>query len=182
MGTLRRLRSLATAIAPQLAPAAMEEAEIATDEPVDVADLPPTLLSDSQVVSFINRGYVILPLTEFSAPFHAGVHEESERLYHMAGDKGGAALGNNIYPAISGLSEVMRGPTVRGAVTSVCGPNYSTSPHRFMHESTGQGDQGCERRRTVRARADVLTPRRRCPQSTRMARTAPPSTCARASR
>ena len=44
------------------------------------------------------------------------------------------ALGNNIYPAISGLSEVMRGPTVRGAVTSVCGPNYSTSPHRFMHE------------------------------------------------
>ena len=92
MGTLRRLRGLATAIAPQPAPAAMEEAEIATDEPVDVADLPPTLLSDSQVVSFINRGYVILPLTEFSASFHAGVHEESERLYHMAGDKGGAAL------------------------------------------------------------------------------------------
>ena len=92
------------------------------------------------------------------------------------------ALGNNIYPAISGLSEVMRGPTVRGAVTSVCGPNYSTSPHRFMHESTGQGDQGCERRLAAeRARADVLTPRRRCPQSTRMARTAPPSTCARAS-
>ena len=100
------------------------------------------------------------------------------------------ALGNNIYPAISGLSEVMRGPTVRGAVTSVCGPNYSTSPHRFMHESTGQGDQGCERCLAAvrarclaaeRARADVLTPRRRCPQSTRMARTAPPSTCARAS-
>ena len=90
MGVVRRLRSVAIAIAPQPAPAAAVEAEIATDEPVDVAELPPTLLSDSQVVSFITRGYVMLPLTEFSAAFHANVHEESERLYHMAGDKGGA--------------------------------------------------------------------------------------------
>ena len=90
MGVVRRLRSVAIAIAPQPAPAAAVEAEIATNEPVDVAELPPTLLSDSQVVSFITRGYVMLPLTEFSASFHAGVHEESERLYHMAGDKGGA--------------------------------------------------------------------------------------------
>jgi hypothetical protein len=68
------------------------------------------------------------------------VHAEASRLF-ARNQSGGAGLGNNIYPAIPQLGQVMAGPTVRGALTSICGPDYSMNAHRYMHNSTSQGDQ-----------------------------------------
>jgi hypothetical protein len=101
----------------------------------------PRLLSDSEMLQFVRDGFLHLPLDEFDDAFHAELHSQSERLYELSGGKGGAALGNNIYPALGGLGDVMQSRAIRGALESVCGPLFSTSAHRFMHESTGQGEQ-----------------------------------------
>ena len=128
----RRLRTVAEGLAAQC------QRQV---PPPAAADEPATLLGDDELFAFVRDGYLVLPLDEFDDAFHAELHAQSERVWELSGNKGGAAVGNNIFPVLDGLGEVMRGPSVRGALLSVCGPGYSTSAHRFMHESTGQGDQ-----------------------------------------
>jgi hypothetical protein len=133
---------------------------IAPPQAAPAAITPPRLLSDTEMMSFVRDGFLMLQLDELDDEFHAKLHKDSERLYDMSGGKGGAALGNNIYPALEGLGDVMQTGAVRGALESVCGPLYSTSAHRFMHESTGQGDQGFHKdgayRSTVNLRPRVV--------------------------
>lgn len=96
----------------------------------------PKLLTDAQVREFITRGVLTLPVSELSDDFHAEIHSEAERMFSK-----GIALGNDIFPAISGLKDVLESPTVSGALTSLLGPRYALHPHRHMHQSTTQGDQ-----------------------------------------
>ena len=96
----------------------------------------PTLLSDAQVREFIVRGVLTLPVSDLSPEFHRELHAESERMF----DKG-IALGNDIFPGIAGLKDVMESRTVRGALTSLLGEGYAMHPHRHMHNSSSQGEQ-----------------------------------------
>ena len=97
--------------------------------------MPPRLLTDEQVKTFVRLGYVQLPLTELSAEFHASVHEKATVLN---GPHGGACLHNNIYPTIPELGTVMRSPTVRGALQSVLGTDYVMHACRAFHNSDGR--------------------------------------------
>ena len=96
----------------------------------------PTLLSDAQVREFIVRGVLTLPVSDLSPEFHRELHAESERMF----DKG-IALGNDIFPGIAGLKDVMESRTVRGALTSLLGEGFAMHPHRHMHNSSSQGEQ-----------------------------------------
>ena len=96
----------------------------------------PKLLDDAQVREFVTRGVLTLPVSELPDAFHAAIHAEAERMF----DKG-IGMGNDIYPGISGLKDVLESPTVSGALTSLLGKGYALHPHRHMHQSTTQGDQ-----------------------------------------
>ena len=94
------------------------------------------LLTDSQVREFIARGVLTLPVSELSPEFHADLHSEAERMFSK-----GISLGNDIFPGIAGLKDVLESPTISGGLTSLLGPGYALHPHRHMHQSTTQGDQ-----------------------------------------
>lgn len=98
---------------------------------------PPKLLNDHAVRQFITEGFLILPLNEDLSPeFHATVHEQVEKL------PGQSAIGNNIFPAIPALGEVLASPTVNGALCSVLGHDYALHAHRALHRADRPNEQG----------------------------------------
>ena len=91
----------------------------------------PKLLTDAQMQRFIAHGYLCLR-TELPESFHRGIYQRFDTL--IGAD---AALnpGNNLLPAVPELNEVFADPIVRGALTSVVGPNYVMHPHRALHNN-----------------------------------------------
>ena len=53
----------------------------------------------------------------------------------------GAGLGNNIWPAVPQLGDVLRSAVVHGGLQSILGEGYTMNAHRHMHNSSTQGDQ-----------------------------------------
>lgn len=97
---------------------------------------PPRLLSDAQVREFLAKGVLMLPVDELPPSFHRELHARAQAMHEA-----GLALGDNIYPGVAGLRDVMDGPTVRGALQSVLGGGYAWHSHRHMHNSSTQGEQ-----------------------------------------
>jgi hypothetical protein len=97
----------------------------------------PRLLNDWQIRQFVTEGFLLLPLSEDLSPeFHASVHAQVEGL------AGQAAIGNNIFPAIPALGEVLSSPTVNGALCSVLGHDYALHAHRALHRADRPEEQG----------------------------------------
>jgi hypothetical protein len=96
----------------------------------------PKLLTDAQMRRFIAHGYLCLR-TELPESFHQGIYQRFDTL--IGAD---AALnpGNNLLPAVPELNEVFADPIVRGALTSVVGPNYVMHPHRALHNNPPGSD------------------------------------------
>ena len=92
------------------------------------------LLSDEEVRRFIVDGYLILQ-TGQPREFHASVDKrlrevESHESWH----------GNNIAARVPALHEVIRSPSVHGALVSLLGSDYLCHPHRAVHMSTPVDD------------------------------------------
>ena len=90
----------------------------------------PKLLDDDQVRQFIANGF--LRLTPDVRP---DVHKEIEALLRFALEKEGW-YGNNILSRVPKMHAVLNCPVVRGAITSIAGPDYYLHPHRAVHSST----------------------------------------------
>ena len=88
------------------------------------------LLTDDQVREFIANGF--LRLTPDVAP---NIHKEIEALLRFAMEKEGW-YGNNILSRVPKMHQVLNCPVVRGALTSIAGPDYYLHPHRAVHSST----------------------------------------------
>ncbi|MCB0061402.1 MAG: HEAT repeat domain-containing protein [Caldilineaceae bacterium] len=88
---------------------------------------PPLLLTDEQMRQFIAHGYLILQ-TDFPAEFHESMSRQIAEVMTKEGNPG-----NNILPRVPEVQEVFRHPTIRGALTSVLGPDYIMHPHRHCH-------------------------------------------------
>lgn len=103
----------------------------------------PVLLSDEQMQRFVADGFLVIPLAEDDdgGVSHRDIHREARRLWQSSGEAGGAGLGNNIFPAIPQLGDVMSSPQVDGALRSLLGDGYTMNAHRHMHNSTNQGQQ-----------------------------------------
>lgn len=85
------------------------------------------LLSDEQMRQFIVQGYLLLK-TDFSRHFHEQLVEQLSEVYAKEGNPG-----NNLLPRIPQLQHVFEHPVVKGALTSVLGPDYLMHAHRHGH-------------------------------------------------
>ena len=87
----------------------------------------PILLTDEQMRRFISHGYLILD-TDFPAEFHETMSQKIRKVMQAEGNPG-----NNILPRVPEVQEVFKHPVIRGALTSVLGPDYIMHPHRHCH-------------------------------------------------
>lgn len=87
----------------------------------------PVLLTDEQMRHFIAHGYLILK-TDFPPEFHTRMSENIRAVMTKEGNPG-----NNILPRVPEVQEVFKHPVLRGALTSVLGPEYIMHPHRHCH-------------------------------------------------
>ncbi|GGD65901.1 HEAT repeat domain-containing protein [Paenibacillus nasutitermitis] len=85
------------------------------------------LLDDEQMQSFISKGFLILK-TDFKNEFHTRLLEQLDYVYEKEGNPG-----NNLLPRIRELQVVFDSPVIKGALTSVLGPNYIMHTHRYGH-------------------------------------------------
>ena len=95
------------------------------------------LLNDAQMREFIVNGFVTVT-TELSAEFHDAIYEKTMSVFDKEGNPG-----NNLLPRIPEIQQIFDDPNVRGALTSLLGPDYYMQPHRHPHYnppgSKGQG-------------------------------------------
>ena len=85
------------------------------------------LLDDRAMMDFIIDGYITLQ-TELPAAFHRQVYRQTDEIFAAEGNPG-----NDILPKVAALQEVFDQPVVRGALTSILGPDYIMHPHRHCH-------------------------------------------------
>ncbi|MCJ8011538.1 HEAT repeat domain-containing protein [Paenibacillus sp. KQZ6P-2] len=85
------------------------------------------LLSDEQIVQFITKGYVVLQ-NEVPQELHQEVLNKINYVMHSEGNPG-----NNILPRVPEIEQFFETPVVKGALTSVLGPDYHMHPHRHCH-------------------------------------------------
>ncbi len=88
------------------------------------------LLSDEQVAQFLVDGYLVLK-TDLNEDVHSAIDHRlrevtEQEFWH----------GNNVAARVPQLHEIVRCPTVHGAVTSLLGDGYLHHPHRAVHMNT----------------------------------------------
>lgn len=95
------------------------------------------LLNDDQMAQFIAHGYLQLQ-TDFSRQFHQSVLQKMNEVYAAEGNPG-----NNLVPRIPEIQQFFDHPTVKGALTSILGPDYIMHAHRHGHYNRpGTSDGG----------------------------------------
>lgn len=85
------------------------------------------LLTDEQMMQFIAKGYIVLQ-NDLSPELHLDVMNKIYHVFHEEGNPG-----NNILPRIPDIQQFFDTPVVKGALTSVLGPDYYMHPHRHCH-------------------------------------------------
>ncbi|MEK3886317.1 HEAT repeat domain-containing protein [Bacillus sp. FSL K6-3431] len=85
------------------------------------------LLTDEQIVEFITKGYLVLQ-NDLPQQLHQDV---MDRIYYVMHEEGNP--GNNILPRVPDIEQFFETPIVKGALTSVLGPDYYMHPHRHCH-------------------------------------------------
>ncbi|WP_274364062.1 HEAT repeat domain-containing protein [Paenibacillus thermotolerans] len=85
------------------------------------------LLTDEQMSQFITKGYVVLR-NELPDELHRSVMNKITRVFQEEGNPG-----NNILPRIPEIQHFFDTPIVKGALTSILGPDYYMHPHRHCH-------------------------------------------------
>jgi len=91
----------------------------------------PVLLTDDQMQHFIAHGFLRLQ-TQLPESFHQRMFEQFD---YFIGGEVSRDPGNNLLPAVPDLEQVFADPVVRGAITSVIGPDYAMHPHRVLHNN-----------------------------------------------
>ncbi|MSS72237.1 MAG: phytanoyl-CoA dioxygenase [Candidatus Latescibacteria bacterium] len=98
---------------------------------------PQYLFDDDQMRAFIVNGFVTIKL-DLPAGFHEAIYRKTDEVYAKEGNPG-----NNILPRVPELKQIFDHPRVRGAFTSILGPDHIMHAHRHCHVnppgSKGQG-------------------------------------------
>jgi HEAT repeat protein len=87
----------------------------------------PHLLTDEQMVQFITQGYLVLH-NEIPNSLHVKVMGQIHNALMEEGNPG-----NNILPRVPDIQKFFETPIVRGALSSILGPDYYLHPHRHCH-------------------------------------------------
>lgn len=95
------------------------------------------LLTDEQMRHFIVNGFVTVN-TALPPAFHDDIFDRTAVVFDKEGNPG-----NNLLPRIPEIQRVFDDANVKGALTSLLGPDYYMQPHRHPHYnppgSKGQG-------------------------------------------
>lgn len=95
------------------------------------------LFNDNQMHDFIVNGYVTIK-TDLPASFHEHIYSQLNSVVEAEGNPG-----NNVLPRIPEIQQVFDQPDIRGAFTSILGPDYIMHPHRHPHHNVpGSQAQG----------------------------------------
>ena len=85
------------------------------------ANLPPIssddLFTDEQMREFLTNGFVIIK-PDLPKSIHDTIYQKLDEVVDMDGNPG-----NNLLPRVPEIQDIFNHPTVRGACTSVIGPN-----------------------------------------------------------
>ncbi len=92
-----------------------------------VATTDPVSLTEAQLRHFVSHGYVVLK-TDFTRDFHDAMSRRIQEVMKKEGNPG-----NNILPRVPEVQEVFKHPVIRGALSSVLGPEFVMHPHRHCH-------------------------------------------------
>jgi hypothetical protein len=101
----------------------------------------PKPLTDQQLRQFVSDGFVFLEpdAGEFGEccaqceTTHERAYRSALDLFTKSGLQSSAGIGNNIFPAIPWLHDILTSRTVVGALESVLGPDYVMHAMRTMH-------------------------------------------------
>ena len=93
------------------------------------------LLDDAVMRRFIVDGYLQVQ-ADLAAGFHARIREQIDAVLARKGNPG-----DDILPHVPEIQRVFDAPAVRGALTSLLGPDYAIHPHRHCHDH-GPGGSG----------------------------------------
>ncbi|MEM7125322.1 MAG: HEAT repeat domain-containing protein [Chloroflexota bacterium] len=85
------------------------------------------LLTDQQIQRFIMDGYTTVR-ADFPTNFHQNLCQSIDDVFAKEKNPG-----NNILPRLPQIQQVFDHPSVRGALTSILGPEYLMHPHRHCH-------------------------------------------------
>ncbi|MCY4404389.1 MAG: HEAT repeat domain-containing protein [Candidatus Poribacteria bacterium] len=85
------------------------------------------LLTDAQMRQFIVNGFVTVD-TELPPAFHDDIFERTVAVFDKEGNPG-----NNLLPRIPEIQRVFDDANVKGALTSLLGPDCYMQPHRHPH-------------------------------------------------
>ncbi|MYG00116.1 phytanoyl-CoA dioxygenase [Candidatus Poribacteria bacterium] len=85
------------------------------------------LLTDAQMRQFIVNGFVTVN-TELPPAFHDDIFEKTVAVFDKEGNPG-----NNLLPRIPEIQRVFDDANVKGALTSLLGPDNYMQPHRHPH-------------------------------------------------
>lgn len=104
----------------------------------------PRLLTDAQVRQFIATGYLSLPVDDTAPSVHRLIHAKGQEI-NEHGTVDGNPIGthqpgNDIFPVIPELGDIMCGGTVKGALNSLVGAGWSMAAHRHMHGNIAAGN------------------------------------------
>jgi hypothetical protein len=90
---------------------------------------PPRLLSDSQVQSFVESGFLALQIDERDAAWHTNFAQRCAEWTFQGTDTPGVGRHSTHVPE---LSELCALPTVSGALCSLLGEDYIMYPNRMI--------------------------------------------------
>ncbi len=100
-------------------------------------EVAPQLLTDDEMRRFITDGYLVLD-SGIDADVHGAIYRKLQWILHEEGNPG-----NNILPTVPEMQQVLASSRVRGALSSVLGPEYILHPHRYVHNNE-PGEQTAE--------------------------------------
>lgn len=89
--------------------------------------MPENLLTDEQMKQFIVNGFITVT-TALTPEFHNEVFEKTAAVFEKEGNPG-----NNLLPRIPEIQNIFDDANVKGALTSLLGPDYYMQPHRHPH-------------------------------------------------
>ncbi|MDE2847389.1 MAG: HEAT repeat domain-containing protein [Gemmatimonadota bacterium] len=85
------------------------------------------LFDDDAMRDFIVNGYHVIGV-EKPAALHDDIYEKTKAIIDVDGNPG-----NNLLPRVPEIQQVYDDPSVRGALTSLLGPDYVMHAHRHPH-------------------------------------------------
>ena len=133
MPAARRLRRIILAPGPAPGPAASifptGGVSGVDGEVVGSSSAPPRLLSDRQMASFVENGFLALPVSELSDEWHSEFAQATVDWNFQGTEEPQRGRHSTHLPM---LTELCNSPTVTGALASILGDDYCMYPNRML--------------------------------------------------